>query len=195
MINSLSVLINYYKQYFWVKRLTDSRSKLWVQLLKTGAQWLSGRVLDSRPRGRGFEPLHSLHCPRAKHINPSLVLVQPWKTCAFITERLLMGCKQSKQTKPLLKKISKTCSGYHVFLCILLLIFSNFSLDSVSREGTYAQARSNLDQFRFNTPDQFMSCRTKSIHIDFVCLFDLILYVHSTIFQLCGTDLPGLNQY
>ena len=25
--------------------------------------------------------------------------------------------------------------------------------------------------------------------------FDLILYVHSTIFQLCGTGLPGLNQY
>ena len=32
-------------------------------------------------------------------------------------------------------------------------------------------------------------------HVDFVCLFDLILYVHSTIFQLCGTVLPGLNQY
>ena len=29
----------------------------------------------------------------------------------------------------------------------------------------------------------------------FVCLFDFILYVHSTIFQLCGTVLPGLNQY
>ena len=29
----------------------------------------------------------------------------------------------------------------------------------------------------------------------FDCLFDLILYVHSTIFQLCGTVLPGLNQY
>ena len=29
----------------------------------------------------------------------------------------------------------------------------------------------------------------------FVCLFDLFLYVHSTIFQLCGTGLPGLNQY
>ena len=26
-------------------------------------------------------------------------------------------------------------------------------------------------------------------------LFDLILYVHSTIFQLCGTVLPGFNQY
>ena len=28
-----------------------------------------------------------------------------------------------------------------------------------------------------------------------VCLFDLILNVHSTIFQLCGTNLPVLNQY
>ena len=26
-----------------------------------GAQWLSGRVLDLRPRGRGFEP-HRYHC-------------------------------------------------------------------------------------------------------------------------------------
>ena len=26
-----------------------------------GGQWLSGRVLDSRPRGRGFEP-HQRHC-------------------------------------------------------------------------------------------------------------------------------------
>ena len=26
-----------------------------------GAQWLSGRVLDSRPKGRGFEP-HRRHC-------------------------------------------------------------------------------------------------------------------------------------
>ena len=25
-------------------------------LFTMGAQWLSGRVLDSRPRGRGFEP-------------------------------------------------------------------------------------------------------------------------------------------
>ena len=26
-----------------------------------GAQWVSGRVLDSRPKGRGFEP-HRRHC-------------------------------------------------------------------------------------------------------------------------------------
>ena len=29
--------------------------------METGAQWLSGRVLDSRARGRGFEP-HQCHC-------------------------------------------------------------------------------------------------------------------------------------
>ena len=53
-----------------------------------GAQWLSGRMLDSRPKDRGFEP-HRHHC---------VVLVQPRKTRPFITERLLMGCKESNQT-------------------------------------------------------------------------------------------------
>ena len=60
-----------------------------------GAQWLRGRVLDSRPRGRGFDRrVVSL----SKNINPSLVLVQPRKTRPFITERLLMGRKESNQT-------------------------------------------------------------------------------------------------
>ena len=65
-----------------------------------GAQWLSGRVLDSRPRGQGFES-HWRHCDvsLSKNINSSLVLVQPRKTRPFITERLLIGRKESKQTK------------------------------------------------------------------------------------------------
>ena len=65
-----------------------------------GGQWLSGRVLDSRPRGRGFEP-HRRHfvVSLTKNINPSLVLVQTRKYRPFITERLLMGRKESKQTK------------------------------------------------------------------------------------------------
>ena len=52
----------------------------------------SGRVLDSRPKGRGFEP-YRRYCvvSLSKNINPSLVLVQPRKTRPFITERLLMG--------------------------------------------------------------------------------------------------------
>ena len=64
-----------------------------------GAQWLSVRVLDSSPRGRGFEP-HRRHCvvSLSKNINPILVLVQLRKTRPFITERLLMGRKESNQT-------------------------------------------------------------------------------------------------
>ena len=55
-------------------------------------------MLDSRPKGRGFEP-HRRHCvvSLSKNINPRLVLVQPRKTCPYITERLLMGCKESNQ--------------------------------------------------------------------------------------------------
>ena len=43
---------------------------------------------------------HRRHCvlSLSKNINPSLVLVQPRKTCPFITERLLMGRKESNQT-------------------------------------------------------------------------------------------------
>ena len=49
----------------------------------------SGKVLDSRPRGRGLEP-HRRHCvvSLTKNSNPSLVLVQPRKIYPFITE----GC-------------------------------------------------------------------------------------------------------
>ena len=69
---------------------------------EAGAHWLSGRVLDSRPRGRGFEP-HRRHCvvSLSKNINLSLVLVQPRKTRSFITERLLIGrrIKSNKQKK------------------------------------------------------------------------------------------------
>ena len=67
--------------------------------LDEGAQWLSGKVLDSRPKGRGFEP-YRRHCvvSLSKNIYPSLVLVQPRKTRPFITVRLLMGHKESNQT-------------------------------------------------------------------------------------------------
>ena len=75
----------------------------WLSHVSTifGVQWLSGRVLDLRPRGSGFEP-HRHHCvvSLSKNINPSLVLVlvQPRKTRPFTTEKLLMGRKESNQT-------------------------------------------------------------------------------------------------
>ena len=47
--------------FTWLHAILEK--SCWEHLLHyfEGAQWLSGRVLDSRPRGRGFEPyLH--HC-------------------------------------------------------------------------------------------------------------------------------------
>ena len=49
------------------------------------------------------------HCvvSLGKNINPSLVLVQPRNTRPFITERLLMGRKESNQTKQKNNQISQ----------------------------------------------------------------------------------------
>ena len=60
-----------------------------------------------------FEP-HRCHCvvSLSKNINPSLVLVQPRKTRPFITERLLMGRKESNQTN----KINPITVGNFAFL-------------------------------------------------------------------------------
>ena len=95
-----------------------------------GAQWLSGRVLDSIPRGRGFEPnrlhyvvslskvskgakIRNRYNPR--HVYPSLVLVQPRKTRPYITERLLMGRKESIKQKVWTQIRLLLCSGSTLF--------------------------------------------------------------------------------
>ena len=78
-----------------------------------GAQWLSGRGLDWRPRSCGFEPRwHHCVVSLSKNINHSLVLVQPRKTHPFITERVLMECKEPNQTKktPQFALFVLTCS-------------------------------------------------------------------------------------
>ena len=84
-----------------------------------GAQWLSGRVLDSRPRVRALQS--SLRCgPWAWHIYPSLLLV-PTKTSPCLTERLLMGHEESNQTNKWFGSSSEptfwiktVCKGYLV---------------------------------------------------------------------------------
>ena len=88
--------------------------------LDAGALWLSGRVLDSRPRGRGwgrgFES-HGCHCvvSLSKNINPSLVLIQPRKARPLITERLLMGRKELiKQTN---KQFGHTAKAIYLLSC------------------------------------------------------------------------------
>ena len=94
-------------------------------------------MLDSRPKGRGFEP-HNRHCvvSLSKNINPSLVLVQPRKIRPFITERLLMGRKESNQTNTnyiwcaldlhhicimLMKLISLQCTSQYNHLKIIFI--------------------------------------------------------------------------
>ena len=81
------------------------------------AQWLSVRVLDLRPRARGFKP-HWRYCvvSLSKNINPSLVLVHPRKTHPYITERLLMGRKESNQTN---KKQNIARRAAHIMIAYL----------------------------------------------------------------------------
>ena len=68
----------------------------------------------------------SLRCgPWARHIYPSLVLVQPRKTRPYITERLLMGRKESNQTNHLLLKYL-----FGICLCSMFISLSNLSICS-----------------------------------------------------------------
>ena len=63
----------------------------------------SGSVVECLTRDRGARvraSTASLRCgPSARHIYPSLVLVQPRKTRLCLTERLLMGRKESNRSK------------------------------------------------------------------------------------------------
>ena len=80
------------------------------------AQW---QMLDSRPRGRRFEP-HRRHCVVSLSKNiPSLVLVQSRKTHPFITERLLMGRKESNQTNKTPKIIIIQYLSKHIFWVLI----------------------------------------------------------------------------
>ena len=63
-----------------------------------GAQWLSGRVLDSRPRAAGSSLTGVTALWSLRKTHPSLVLVQPRKTRPYITEILFMGRNDSNKT-------------------------------------------------------------------------------------------------
>ena len=91
-----------------------------------------GRVLDWRPRGRGFES-HWRHCvvSLSKNINSSLVLVQPRKTRLPITERLLMGGKESNQTNVSRLTASSDISPDTPF-CNNFLLFLKYSITVIS---------------------------------------------------------------
>ena len=80
-----------------------SRDVIW----KIGGGGSSGSLVECFTRNRGATGLSltcvTALCPWARHINPSLVLIQPRKTHPFITQRLLMGRKESNQTNKIWK--------------------------------------------------------------------------------------------
>ena len=86
---------------------------------------------------KSMDPLHAsptinLSDPNqslSKNINPSLVLVQPRKTRPFITERLLMGRKESNQTKKTLIRLAKCwLSSKSKLFDILMVLDGTLSL-------------------------------------------------------------------
>ena len=88
-------------ELFYQKVCTISVPTAYFLNMYQGAQWLSGRVFDSRPRGWGFQP-HQRHCVVVLQQDTfiySLVLVQPRKTHPCLIDRLLTGSKEWNQTK------------------------------------------------------------------------------------------------
>ena len=73
-------------------------------LSKCGIYWESSDAVvvcltqDQGAEGSSLISITVL-CLVARHINPTLVLVQPRKTLPYITEKLLMGCKESNKQK------------------------------------------------------------------------------------------------
>ena len=126
-----------------------------------GAQWLSGRVFDSRPKGLGFEP-HQRHCvvSLSKNINLSLVLVQPRKICPYTSERLLMGRKESNQTnKQIIDKVGLTSQPPYCFKCKVqnsellafcrhdLIIFNNFPKILIDKKSKTEEINHKLGNY------------------------------------------------
>ena len=117
-------------------------------------------------------------CPWARHINPSLVLVQPRKTCPYIIERLLMGCKESNQTKnknnmsppnPSERETSwsqmKINLPSRTFLLLLIDLLEFSSLISLS-------SFSNT----FSDWTFFWSTSTVAVHISSTCSFTFVSF-------------------
>ena len=106
--------------------------KILGQEITWGAQWPSGWVLDSRSRVWA-SPASLALCPWARHINPSLVLVPPRKNRPYVTERLLMGRKESNQTNNLLNMLFWGVSWYyHTFSSDPIKGYKTFSCHEIS---------------------------------------------------------------
>ena len=104
-------------------------------------QWSSAWLATEGPRVRASPA--SLHCGLwARHIYPSSVLVQHRKTRACLTERLLMGRKESNQTKSNKKSI---------LIAILIILISN-KLPFWYARGLCPRCVNHQNMFQCNSP-------------------------------------------
>ena len=91
-------------------------------LAQVGCMERSGTVEEclTRDRGAAGSSLTGVTalCPWARHINPSLVLVQPRKTRPCITKRLVMGRKESNQANKI-KWVYNNCKHNITSLSLL----------------------------------------------------------------------------
>ena len=104
----------------------------------------SGSVAEclTRDRGAAGSSLTGVTalCPWARHMYPSLVLVQPRKTRPFITERLLMGRKESNQTNKHVSSYAKEkCVRMQNITCVILCKGLYWSLCKTLHESSYAK--------------------------------------------------------
>ena len=90
--------------------------------------YVSSLSEKSVPHPYPCEIIHWCHCVVSlskTHLSPCLVLVQPRKTCPCLTERLLMGLKESNQTnkqKPLSCQSQLHCGHTTLTIWVLSLI-------------------------------------------------------------------------
>ena len=116
-------------------------------------------MVECLTRDRGFEPNRRHYVVSlSKNINPSLVLVQPRKTCLFITERLLMGCKESNHTKTTTKvwveKLYTCVFIFYMIVCTKKTISTALSILIISDGIAEVKQPSILSSLRENGQSQ-----------------------------------------
>ena len=105
----MHVLMNYIiflrSMFFAVILSNLGENTCYCQIKPKFCQERSGSVVECLTRDHGAEGSSltgvTVLCPSARHIYPSLVLVQPRKTRSCLTERLLMGRKESNKKIPI----------------------------------------------------------------------------------------------
>ena len=119
---------------FLIDLIADTLVKISLYVHSSHFHWeRSGSVVECLTRDQ--EP-HRCHCAvsLSKTHYPSLVLVQPRKTCPYITERLLMGHKESNHFNQysvantctwsqFLKKSNKKKTILRFYICYIFSIF------------------------------------------------------------------------